>query len=326
VRERATRHEKANRRSSTLGRCKLGSVARIGFLGFGEAGFHLARGLRGAGAPPLVAFDIKAPHGTEDDRIRSRAAETGTRLVETPRVLVEHARVILSVVTAASAHDAATNLARDLTADHLYVDLNSVSPATKQQIAAAIGAGAGRFVEGAIMAPVSSGDHRVPILLNGDSASVLVDALTPYRMRLEVMDGPIGAAAAVKMCRSIVIKGLEALLLECSLGAGCYGAADRVYDSLAETYPGMDWRTLANYMIGRVLEHGERRAHEMEEVAEMLRAAGIEPLMAGATARRQGWEANLRREGRLNGPPPDTIERLLKLLVDHRDAVSATRR
>jgi 3-hydroxyisobutyrate dehydrogenase-like beta-hydroxyacid dehydrogenase len=290
----------------------------IGFLGFGEAGFHLARGLRGAGAPPLVAFDIKAPHGTEDERIRTRAVETGTRLVETPRALAESARVILSVVTASSARDAATSLASGLTAEHLYVDLNSVSPATKQQIAAAIGAGAGRFVEGAIMAPVSGADHRAPILLNGPWASELATAFSPYGMRLEVMDGPTGAAAAVKMCRSIVIKGLEALLLECSLAAGEYGAADRVYHSLAETYPGMDWRKMANYMIERVLEHGERRAREMEEVVHTLRAAGIEPLMAEATARVQNWEATLRSDGRLNGPRPETVERLLKLLVDQR--------
>src|SRR5262249_3829287 len=110
--------------------------------------------------------------------------------------------------------------------------------------------------------------------LNGAWASELCRVLSPYRMRLEVMDGPIGAAAAVKMCRSIVIKGLEALLLECSLAASEYDAADRVYDSLAETYPGMDWRKTTRYMIGRVLEHGERRAHEMEEGAERLRTHG----------------------------------------------------
>jgi len=293
---------------------------RIGLLGFGEAGFHFARGLRRAGAPPLVAFDIKAPHGTEDDRIRTRAAETGTRLVETPRALADNAHVILSVVTAASARDAASSLAADLTTDHLYVDLNSVSPATKQQIAAVIGGGVGRFVEGAIMAPISSADHQVPILLNGAAAPELVKVLSPYRMRLDVMDGAIGAAAAVKMCRSIVIKGMEALMVECALAAGEHGAADRVYESLAETYPGMDWRTTARYMIGRVLEHGERRAHEMEEVVEMLRAAGIDPLMAEATARRQDWEATLRADGRLTGPRPDTVERLLTLLVEQRDS------
>jgi 3-hydroxyisobutyrate dehydrogenase len=176
------------------------------------------------------------------------------------------------------------------------------------------------------MAPVPGADHRVPILLNGPAAQPVVEALSAYQMRLEVMNGVIGAAAAVKMCRSIVIKGLEALLLECTLAAREYGAADRLYDSLAETYPGMDWRKTARYMIGRVLEHGERRAREMEEVVKTLGAAGIEPLMAEATARRQDWEATMRRDGRLSGPRPDTVEGLLEVLVDRRDAAAAGQR
>jgi len=270
-----------------------------------------------------MAFDINADHATAGERIRARASETGTRLVDTPRELAEGARVIFSVVTAASAVDAAASVAAHLTPDHLYTDFNSVSPATKGQVAAAIAAGNGRFVEGSIMAPVPGAGHRVPILLNGSSAQALVVLLSPYQMRLDVMDGAIGAAAAVKMCRSIVIKGLEALMLECALAAGEYGAADRVFDSLAETYPGMDWRKTARYMIGRVLEHGERRAHEMEEVAETLRAAGIEPLMAEATARRQNWETAMRREGRLGGQNPDSVEGLLRLLVDRRTVAPA---
>ena len=262
--------------------------APLGFLGFGEAGFHLARGLRRAGAPPLVAFDIQAQQATAaGERIRARAAETGTHLVDTPRALAQATGVILSVVTAASAREAADSMAPHLAAHHLYADMNSIAPATKGEVAAAITTGHGRFVEGSIMAPVPGADHKVPMLLNGASAPALADALSPFQMRLEVMDGPIGAAAAVKMCRSIVIKGMEALMVECALAASEFGTADRVYDSLAESYPGMDWRRTARYMIGRVLEHGERRAHEMEEVASMLRAAGIEPLMAEATARRQ---------------------------------------
>jgi 3-hydroxyisobutyrate dehydrogenase-like beta-hydroxyacid dehydrogenase len=288
---------------------------RLGFLGFGEAGFHLARGFRRAGASQLVAFDIKATADSDDQRIRARAAETYTRLVDTPRALAQEAQVILSVVTAASALDAAQSIAGQLSREHLYTDLNSVSPATKRAIGEAIASGAGRFVEGSIMAPVPGADHRVPMLLNGPSASELFQILSPLQMRLEVMNGTIGAAAAVKMCRSIVIKGLEALLLECTLAAGEYGATDRVYESLAETYPGMNWRKTADYMIGRVLEHGERRAHEMEEVARTLRDAGIEPIMAAATARRQDWEATLRREGRLTGPRPNDAASLLKLLL-----------
>ena len=286
--------------------------APIGFLGFGEAGFHLARGLRKAGAPPLLAFDINANDSAAGERIRSRAAETNTRLVETPHTLAGRARVILSVVTASSALEAAQSVAAAVTTDHLFVDLNSVSPATKRQIAAVIAGGAGRFVEGAIMAPVPPAEHRVPIVLNGPWAPAVVEALSPYHMRLEVMDRAIGAAAAVKMCRSIVIKGLEALLLECAIAAGEYDAADRVFDSLSETYPGMDWRKTAEYMIGRVLQHGERRAREMEEVAATLRAAGIEPLMAEAAARRQDW-----------GARPENTATLLTLLGDRRDALGA---
>jgi len=289
--------------------------ARLGFLGFGEAGFHLARGLRRASAPPLVAFDIKATADSGDQRIRARAAETQTRLVDTPRALAQEAQVILSVVTAASAIDAARSMVGHLSREHFYTDLNSISPAAKRDIGETIASGNGRFVEGSIMAPVPGADHRVPILLNGPSASDLVHILSPFQMRLEVMNGTIGAAAAVKMCRSIVIKGLEALLLECTLAAGEYDATDRVYESLTETYPGMNWRQTADYMIGRVLEHGERRAHEMEEVARTLRDAGIEPIMAAATARRQDWEATLRRDGRLTGPRPTTAASLLKLLL-----------
>jgi 3-hydroxyisobutyrate dehydrogenase-like beta-hydroxyacid dehydrogenase len=298
----------------------------IGFLGFGEAGYYLARGLRRAGAPPLIAFDINANEQALGERIRARAAETGTCLMETPRALAYGADVILSVVTAASAVVAAQSVAADLSDDHFYVDLNSVAPTTKRQIADAIAAGTGRFVEGAIMAPVLPAEHRVPIVLNGSWAPAVVDALSRYQMRLESMDRAIGAAAAVKMCRSIVIKGMEALLLECALTAGEYGAADRVLDSLAETYPGIDWRKTADYMISRVLQHGERRAREMEEVAETIRAAGVEPLMAEATARRQDWEATLRKEGRLTGDRPENTTAFLKLLVNQSDALGAAPR
>ncbi len=298
--------------------------APIGFLGFGEAGFHLARGLRGAGAPPLAAFDVAADDGPAGARIRSRAAETGTALVRSPQELAAAAPVILSVVTAASALDAARGLAPYLTASHLYVDLNSVSPATKREMDSTIAAAGGRFVEGAILAPVPPHEHRVPILLNGPSATALADALEPYQMRLETMTGEIGAAAAVKMCRSVVIKGLEALLLECTLVAREYGATERVFASLAESYPGLAWPRTAAYMLGRVLQHGERRAHEMEEVAATLRAVGIEPLMAEATACRQDWDARLRKAGRLTGAKPGTVDDLLALLVDRREAPSPT--
>jgi hypothetical protein len=118
--------------------------------------------------------------------------------------------------------------------------------------------------------------------------------MTPLGMRLQVLaSATVGSAAAVKMCRSIVVKGLEALMVECVLGASRYDADDLVFASLDESFPGIDWKKLADYMTGRVVVHGERRAREMEEVADALRAIGIDPIMAEATMRRQDWSARL---------------------------------
>jgi 3-hydroxyisobutyrate dehydrogenase-like beta-hydroxyacid dehydrogenase len=131
---------------------------------------------------------------------------------------------------------------------------------------------------------------------------------------MKVLDGGFGTAAAVKMCRSVVVKGLEALLCECVLAASQYDAADHVFESLNESYPGMDWSAMADYTMNRMVVHGARRAKEMEEVAATLSAAGIEPTMAEATARRQAWVANLRFDKDFGPSGPATYMEVLEKL------------
>src|SRR4029079_16109648 len=115
--------------------------------------------------------------------------------------------------------------------------------------------------------------HQVPMLLGGAGAAAFADAMTPFGLRLQRLEGAkVGSAAAVKMCRSIVVKGLEAILFECVMGASHFGADELVWAPLNESFPGIDWKALADYTTGRVVVHGERRAREMEEVAETLRA------------------------------------------------------
>src|SRR5262245_9869083 len=133
-------------------------------------------------------------------------------------------------------------------------------------------------------------------------------------MRFEVLPGKVGTAVAVKMCRSIVVKGLEALLFECVLGASQYGADERVFASLQESFPGVDWKKLADYMVGRVVVHGERRAREMEEVAETLRAIGVNPIMAEATARRQDWSAQMNLQAHFGPEGPKNYREVLEVL------------
>jgi 3-hydroxyisobutyrate dehydrogenase-like beta-hydroxyacid dehydrogenase len=264
---------------------------RIGFVGFGEAAYHIAKGLRQPGIASITAFDINVT-----SKVRQRAREAETRLVETNGELAQSCDIMLSAVTADQALHAAEQNAPHLTAQHIYADLNSVSPGVKQSIARVIEASGARFAEIAMMAPVPPYGHKVPMLAGGAGAKEFVDRLAPFGISAEIVSREVGTAAATKMFRSIMVKGMEALITECVLGATRYHADERVFASLAETFPGINWKELADYMVGRVVVHGERRAREMEEVAATLREIDIEPIMAEAIVRRMDWsvEAGLK--------------------------------
>jgi 3-hydroxyisobutyrate dehydrogenase len=265
---------------------------RIGFVGFGEAAYHIAKGLRQPGIASITAFDINIT-----SKVRQRAREAETRLVETNGELAQSCDILMSAVTADQALHAAEQNAPHLTAQHIYADLNSVSPGVKQSIARVIEASGARFAEIAMMAPVPPYGHKVPMLAGGAGAQEFVDRLAPFGISAEIVSRDVGTAAATKMFRSIMVKGMEALITECVLGATRYHADERVFASLAETFPGINWKELADYMVGRVVVHGERRAREMEEVAATLREIDIEPIMAEAIVRRMDWsvEAGLKQ-------------------------------
>ena len=278
----------------------------IGFIGFGEAGSLIAGGLRSEGLDRLFAFDIRD--------VQDRASSNGARVVESPAALARASDILISAVTASSALDAARQITPFLDSHHIYADINSVSPALKQEIDGIIRSRNAVYVEVAVMAPVPPYGHRVPMLLGGNGAAKFIEIMSPFGMRLEVVQGQVGTAAAVKMCRSIVVKGLEALMVECVLGASHFNAEDRVFGSLNESFPGIDWKKLADYMISRVVIHGERRAHEMEEVAETLRAIGIDPIMAEATARRQAWSVEMNLKSRFSTEGPASYREVLKAI------------
>jgi len=294
------------------------SAPALGFVGFGEAGFHLAKGLRSAGVERISAFDIHTGTPGRGELIQDRAQQTETTLVGSNFELTEASDIIFSTVTANQAEQAARQTAPFLSARHIYADLNSVSPALKQTIAAVIAASPGaRFVEVAVMAAVPPHLHRVPMLIGGPAAAEFAERMRPHGLVIEIAGETVGMASATKMCRSIMIKGMEALLTECVLGATQYGADERVFASLGGTFPGIDWSKLASYMVSRVAVHGERRAREMEEVAQTLREAGVEPIMAEAVVRRMDWAAQLDLRSRFGAEGPRTYREVV-------DAVATT--
>ena len=194
--------------------------------------------------------------------------------------------MVISAVTAASSLEAARSVAPHLSGNPYYLDINSVSPGRKQETANVL-ADKARYVDVAVIAPINPQRHRTPLLISGPHAEAISPLLRELEMQLTVIDDKTGAAAAIKMIRSVMIKGIEALTLECFLAAARAGVLEEVTASLKNNYAGIDWPKLSEYNLERMASHGERRAAEMEESAVTLRELGLDPLMVKATVARQ---------------------------------------
>jgi 3-hydroxyisobutyrate dehydrogenase-like beta-hydroxyacid dehydrogenase len=194
--------------------------------------------------------------------------------------------MIFSAVSAASSLEAARSVEPHLTGSPYYLDINSVSPGRKQETAKLLGEKA-RYVDVAVVAPIHPLRHKTPLLIAGPHAEAISPLLGELEMKLSIVPGETGKAAAIKMIRSVMIKGIEALTLECFLAAKRAGIVDEVAASLMNNYPTLDWGKVIEYNIERMASHGVRRADEMDQVAETLREFGLDPLMATATATRQ---------------------------------------
>ena len=266
---------------------------RLAVIGFGEAGRILAGGLAASRLFDVSAYDILVQDPAARGAMLAAASERRVTMADTHEAAIAGARIIVSAVTAASSTDVAREAASALAPDQIFADLNSVSPGTKRVNAKLIESARGHYVDVAVMAPVPPYGLKVPILLGGIAARDLAARLAPAGMSLEVVADDVGTASAIKMCRSVMIKGIEALVVECMLGARRYGVEDRVLASLDETFPQMKWDERADYLVSRVVVHGRRRAAEMREVAATLREAGVEALMASATAQCQDRVADL---------------------------------
>ena len=277
-----------------------------GIIGFGEVGGIFARDLAAQGAA-VRAFDVAPP-------AQARAEAAGWA-APSAQDTASGAGVVVVSVTAGSALDAMRSLRGGLGHAPFVLDVNSVSPATKQEAARIVEAEGGRYVEAAVMTSVPPHGLRSPMLLGGPHAAAFMAAVTPLGMDLTNYAPDVGRASSVKMCRSVMIKGLEALTTECLLAARHYGVEADVLRTLGETLPHPDWPGLARYVISRALIHGKRRAEEMREVARTVQDAGLEPLLSRAIAERQDWAW---RQGAAMGEARNlpTLEPLLDALAD----------
>ncbi|HYA24690.1 MAG TPA: DUF1932 domain-containing protein [Terriglobales bacterium] len=262
-------------------------IHRVAIVGFGEAGGIFAHDFAEQGMDVTV-FDILFDSNRQRQRMLQKARACGVTAADNLKHCLCKAELVISAVTASSALDVAKDAGQILGKSQLFVDINSVSPETKRKAAGYVERRRARFVEAAVMAAVPKQRLKVPMLLGGPHASEAAEHLRKIGMNATSLSDQLGVVSAVKMCRSVIIKGLEALVIESLFAARLYGAEDKVLESLAASYPAMGWEDhLPDYLVSRVAEHGHRRAVEMREVAQTLQHAGIEPTMALAAAQRQ---------------------------------------
>jgi 3-hydroxyisobutyrate dehydrogenase-like beta-hydroxyacid dehydrogenase len=269
---------------------------RLGLVGYGEVGKIFASGLKPFVAE-VSAWDLKFAKATTAEAETGHARANGVRACASLGELCAGSDLVISAVTASNTLAVAAEAAAWLPAGALFLDLNSASPGTKQQAAAAIDARGAHYVEAGVMTSVPPHGVKVPMLLGGAQAAALAALLQSWGLEATAVSDRIGVASAIKMCRSVMIKGLEALVIESYATARAYGVEEHVLPTLQETFPSIDWNQQGAYFFSRVVQHGKRRAEEMREAANTVREAGFEPFMAAATADKQQWVAQQARAG-----------------------------
>ena len=272
----------------------------IGMVGYGEVGKVFSAGLQPRAAR-VSTWDVKLTDTAQAAVLRTHAAGVGVLVAESMAQLCAESNLLMSAVTASNTLAVAQAAAPHIRPGTVFLDLNSASPGTKQQAAQLIDAAGGHYVEAGVMTSVPPYGIRVPMLLGGARAAELAELLKLWGLDARAVSVDLGVASAIKMCRSVMIKGLEALVIESYATARAYGVEDHVLPTLVETFPSIDWSQQGAYFFSRVVQHGKRRAEEMREAANTVQEAGFPPFMAQAIADKQQWVADQAARGVFDG-------------------------
>jgi 3-hydroxyisobutyrate dehydrogenase-like beta-hydroxyacid dehydrogenase len=296
-------------------------LEHIGLIGYGEVGKIFAAGLKDKpGVVAVRVWDSKLAHDATRAAEQAHALQAGVSAQPHARDLCEASDLVISAVTASNTLAVAREAAPLMRKGAIFLDLNSASPGTKKACAERVEAAGGHYVEAGVMTSVPPYGIRVPMLLGGAKAAELADRLNAWGLDARAVSENLGVASAIKMCRSVMIKGLEALVIESYATARAYGVEDHVLPTLQETFPGIDWQQQGAYFFSRVVQHGKRRAEEMREAASTVRETGFDALMTASIADKQQWVADLAAAGVFSDLPKGAVWQ------DYADRLLATRK
>lgn len=284
---------------------------KLGFIGFGEVSYEMASGLKKEGLTDIVAYDPLQQDLKFSNLVNSRATNAGVRLLGTPTEVVKEAEIIFAAVPGSKALQAAIDVVSALYAGKLYVDVSTSSPQTKKNIAKAVESTGALFVDGAMMGGLSIYQHKVPTLVSGRGSDQYMALMAAYHMSLEKVSDNPGDAIAVKLVRSIYMKGIASLAVEMLEAAANLGVDSLVLKSISDMMDAASFEEMMDFLVCASAIHAERQVHEMVDVRDMLIEMGIEPIMTIATEQRLRWLASKDLKEKFSGKKPDSWQKVV---------------
>ena len=283
---------------------------RLGLVGYGEIGSTVGRGLRQAGLEAISCYDKYAFDGPYAELIQSRAREVGVTLVRSNQELADAADLIFSVTPGSASLESADAFAPCLTGRHVFADFASATPKIKIGVAERL-AGTGALTgDGSIEGTPLHG-YSMAMLSSGPAGQRVSDLLVPWGMKIQFVGEKLGTASGIKILRSVLIKGIEALTDEMLLAARHYGIDEIVLASASKTLA-RPWMDTVHSLTPSGVIHAKRRAEELEMSAEAVADAGIEPTMARAIAARLRWKEGLGLKDHFKGVVPADYKQALE--------------
>lgn len=281
---------------------------KLGFIGFGEVGYELSKGVKSAGMVEIFAFDPFFNDAKQGELVRQRAKEAGVLLLATPAEVVRKSDVVIAATPGSSALQAALGVIDEIDKDKLYVDVSTSTAATKKKISEAVEGKGARFVDGAMMGGLSMQHHKVPTLVSGSGSDEYIRLLTPYGMVLTKVSDNAGDAIAVKLVRSIAMKGLASLAVETLEAAVKLGVESLVLKSISDTLTSAPFDENLDWLVTASAIHATRQVHEMHDVMKMMAEIGVTSTMTEATTKRLEWLDSKNYKELFQGKKPKTWE------------------
>ncbi len=287
---------------------------RLGLVGYGEIGSTLGQGLRDAGLKEIASYDKYAFDGPYSGLIQSRAKQAGVTLVRSNAELAETVDLIFSVTPGSASLESAEAFAPHLDSRHTFLDFASATPKVKLGVAERLSGTGALLGDGSIMGTPKNG-YSMAMLASGPAGQRVCDLLVPWGMQISFVGERLGTASGIKILRSVLIKGIEALTDEMLLAARHYGLDEAVLASAAKTLT-RPWMDTVESLTPSGVIHAKRRAEEVEMAAEAVQDAGIEPIMARATAARLRWKEQLGLKEHFQGVVPSDYKEAISAIVE----------